>query len=89
MKLMKKESQSVDASVILGRGNKILMGGRGWERFGRKKEGVGKRGVESGTGGDGDDIKRVRSLNRVVQQSGWGTEGSHQQVSDARKLRVS
>jgi hypothetical protein len=29
MKLKKKEDQSVDASVLLRRGNKILTGGRG------------------------------------------------------------
>jgi hypothetical protein len=37
MKLMKKEDQNVNALVLLRRGNKILMGGRGWEGLGRKK----------------------------------------------------
>ena len=31
MKLKKKEDQSVDASVLLRRGNKIFMGGKGRE----------------------------------------------------------
>jgi len=46
MKLKKKEEQSVDASVLLRRGKKIIMGGRGkegetWEeeRRGRKNWG--------------------------------------------------
>jgi hypothetical protein len=34
----KKEDKSVDASVLLRRGNNIIMGGRGWEGLGRKKE---------------------------------------------------
>jgi hypothetical protein len=40
MKLNKKEYQSVDASTLLRRGNKIITGGRGRERPGRE------RGVE-------------------------------------------
>jgi len=50
MKLKKKEDQSVDTSVLLRSGNKILTGGRGtWEEERRgkgKKEGrirYGKR----------------------------------------------
>ena len=45
MKLNKKEGPSVDASIPLRRGNKIITGGRGregpgWEREGgRKKRG--------------------------------------------------
>jgi hypothetical protein len=42
MKLKKKEDQSVDASVLLRRGNKIIMGARGRERPGKNREGVGK-----------------------------------------------
>jgi hypothetical protein len=39
MKLKKKEDQkkSVDASVLVRRGNKIIMGGRGWDVLGRKR----------------------------------------------------
>ena len=36
MKLKKKEDQSVDASVLLRRGNKIIMEGRRREGPGRK-----------------------------------------------------
>ena len=53
MKLKKREDQSVDASVLLREGNKILTGGRGWEGLVRKRGGgVKKRGKGSGMGGD-------------------------------------
>ena len=57
MKLKKKKDQSVDASV-LRRGNKILMGGRGWKGFGRKRGGERKKGAGSGIRGDGGDIEQ-------------------------------
>ena len=44
MKLKKKEDQSVDASVLLRRGNKIIKGSRGWEGLGRKR----RQGEEKG-----------------------------------------
>jgi hypothetical protein len=67
MKLKKKEGQSVDASVLLRRGNKIFMEGRGWERLWRKRGGGGeKRGAGSGMREDRDGIQRVRNLNRAV-----------------------
>jgi hypothetical protein len=44
MKFNKKDDQSVDASILLKRGNKIIMGGRGSEGSGRKRVGGGKRG---------------------------------------------
>jgi hypothetical protein len=67
MKLKRKEEQRVDASVLLRRGNKIIKG-RGWEGLGKKRgEGrEGKRGAESGMGGGGGDVQRVRKLNRGV-----------------------
>jgi hypothetical protein len=37
MKLKRKEDQSVDASVLLRRGNNIIKGSRGWEGFGGKR----------------------------------------------------
>ena len=52
MKLKKKEDQSVDASVLLRRGNKIFTGGRGWEGLGRKRGAGKERGPGSGMGGD-------------------------------------
>jgi hypothetical protein len=42
MKLKKKEDQSVDASVLLRRGNEILTGV--WEGLGRKRGGGGEKG---------------------------------------------
>ena len=38
-----KEDQSVDASVLLRRGNKIIMGYRGWEKLGEKRKGEQKK----------------------------------------------
>jgi hypothetical protein len=67
MKLKKKEDQSVDASVLLGRGNKIITGGRGREGPWREKGGGGKEGgAGSVVGGDGGEGQRVRKLNRGV-----------------------
>ena len=44
MKVKKKKDQSVYASVLLRKGNKIIMGGRGWEGLGRKRgRGEGKK----------------------------------------------
>jgi hypothetical protein len=57
----------VDASGLLRRGDNIIKGSTGWEGLGRKRErGGGKRGAESGMGGDGGDVQRVRKLNRGV-----------------------
>ena len=55
MKLNKKEGQSVDASIPLRRGNKIIMGGRGregpgWERGQGGEEGNMIRYWVGGTG---------------------------------------
>jgi hypothetical protein len=36
MNLKKKEDQSMVASVLLRRGNKIITGDRGWKGLGRK-----------------------------------------------------
>jgi hypothetical protein len=43
MTLMRKEDQSVDASVLFIRGNKIIKRSRGWEVLGKKIIGEGKR----------------------------------------------
>jgi hypothetical protein len=55
---LKKEDQSVDASVLLKRGNKIITGVRG-RALGRRKEREGK-------GGRTWDVQKVRKLNRGV-----------------------
>ena len=54
----------MDVSVFLRRGNKILMRGRGWEGFGRKRRRRGKKGSASGMRRDRVDTERVRNLNR-------------------------
>jgi hypothetical protein len=60
-----KEDQS-DASVLLRRGNKIIMKGRGWEKLEGKKRGKGGKGTGSGVGGDRVDVQRVRKFNGGV-----------------------
>ena len=42
MKLKRKEEQSVDA-FSPSKGNKIIKGSRGWERFGRKRTWGGEK----------------------------------------------
>ena len=44
MKLKKKKEQTVNASVLLRWGSKILIGGRRWEGPGRRRSGREKRG---------------------------------------------
>jgi hypothetical protein len=41
-----RPNQSEDASVLLRRGDKIIMGGRGWEGLERKRGGGMERGAE-------------------------------------------
>jgi hypothetical protein len=43
MKIKKNEDQREDASVLLGRGNKIIKGRRWWEGHGRKRRGGGEK----------------------------------------------
>ena len=52
VKLKKKEGQYVDVSVLFGRENKIIMGGRLRERPGRERGGRGKNWAGSGVGKD-------------------------------------
>ena len=54
MKLKKKEDQSVDASVLLRKWNKIITGGRGWEGLWRKR-------------GEGQETK---GQDQVLEKSG-------------------
>ena len=56
----------MDDSVLLRRGNKIFMGGRGWRDLGGKKERRGKRRGSFRYEMRQDDIQRVRNLNRGV-----------------------
>jgi hypothetical protein len=53
MKLKKKEDQSVDTSVLLIKGNKILIEVEGrWDLGGRKK-------------GEGEKLGRIRFIRRL------------------------
>jgi len=72
MKLKKKEDQSIDASVLLRRGNKIITGDRGREKAGRER-GRGKRGAGSSVGGK-ERYQRVR--REVCSSGGWGAGSS-------------
>jgi hypothetical protein len=65
-----KEGQSVDASIPLRKGNKIIKGcsqreGSRWERG----EG-GKRGAESGMGRDKIEVQRARNMSPGVRNLG-------------------
>jgi hypothetical protein len=60
MKLKKTEDQSVDASVLLRRANKIIMGGKGREGPRRESGQGGKRWTRSGVGRDWGELQRVK-----------------------------
>jgi hypothetical protein len=62
MKLKKKKDQSVDGSVLLGRGDKII-------RTGRWREGlVTERGGEGGTRGCGRRLGRCTEGQEIEQK---------------------
>jgi hypothetical protein len=61
MKLKKKEDQSVDASVLLRRRNKIVMEGREREEPGRERGGGGGKWAESGVRGNREKFRGSRS----------------------------
>jgi hypothetical protein len=64
MKLKKMENQSVDASFLLRRGKKIIIGGRGRETLGRKRRGSEKGGQDQMWKETQENT--VRKLNRRV-----------------------
>jgi hypothetical protein len=86
MKLKKKEDQSVDASVLLRRGNKIIIGDREWELFGRKRGGEEekRRGQDQVWEEMGKMHRGSRNLTEVCSNG-----GSQQKVPDTRKARGS
>ena len=64
MKVKKKKDQSLDASVLFRRGDKIIMGGREWTRLGEKRGGgEGKKSAGSSVDGHRGNVQRVRKLN--------------------------
>jgi hypothetical protein len=87
MKIKKKEGQSVDTSVLLRRGTKIIIVGRKWKRLGRKNGGRGERGAGSGVVGDRSDVQRVKTEECIKGE--WGTGVSYQKLPGARKARGS
>jgi hypothetical protein len=62
--------QSVDATVLLRRENKIIMGDRGWEGEGRERGGGGGGGGKRGTGlhmgRDWREVQRAREFIRNI-----------------------
>ena len=85
--LKKKEDKSVDASVLLRRGSKIITGRRRWEELRRNKEEKRKNvGAGSGVGGDRRDVQRVKK-QRCVMCVAMGD--GEQKVIDTRKTRGS
>ena len=64
MNLKKKKAQSVDASILHRRGNKIITGGRGREGPGRKRGEGGESEAESGMERYRREIQRVGKMNR-------------------------
>jgi hypothetical protein len=58
MKPKKKEDQRVETSILLRRGNRIIMRGRGREGPGSERGGRGKRRSGSGMSRDRREIQR-------------------------------
>ena len=73
MKLNKKEGSSIDVSVLLRQGNKIITGGKGREGPGREREGRGIKGSRTRYG------KRQKFRGpgeRISSSGGWEQEGT-------------
>ena len=64
----------MNASILLRRGNIIIMPGRGREGHRRESGGRGKEGAGSGMGKERREIQRVRKMNRICS-SGYGEWG--------------
>jgi hypothetical protein len=62
MKFKKKEDQSVDASILLRRGNKIIRGGRSREGPGMEEKSRGS--IRYGKIRYRREVQRVTKLNR-------------------------
>ena len=72
MKLKKKEDQSVNASVLLRRGNKIIIGGRGRKEFGRKRRGEGEREGKNQIWEEMEEMYRGMEIEqRCVAMRNW------------------
>jgi hypothetical protein len=72
MKLKRKEDQRVDASVLLRRGNKIIIGSRGWKEFGRKRRGEGEREGKNQIWEEMEEMYRGMEIEqRCVAMRNW------------------
>ena len=65
MQLKKKVDQSVDASILHRKGNKIILGARRSEERGRERRGANK-GIGTGIRRDRTEIQRIRMLTRNI-----------------------
>jgi hypothetical protein len=72
MKLNKKKGSSVDTSIPLRRGNKIITGGRVREGPGGERERKGEERTELGMRDDRRKAQRARRTNGNMQLSGLG-----------------
>jgi hypothetical protein len=63
MKLKKREEHSVESSVLLRKGNKIITGSRKREQPWRERGVGGKRGLRIRCGSRQGEVQRVRKLN--------------------------
>jgi len=66
----------VDASVLLRRTNKIIIGSKGREGLKRERGWGGEKEGGSHVGRDGGEIQRVRKLKEVYSSWGRRTGGS-------------
>lgn len=75
---LKKEDQSVDASILHTMGNKIITEGGGREGLGRERGGEEQRVEERiYITRDRREVQRIRKLNRNMYQRGMENWGSH------------
>ena len=79
MELKNKEDQSVDASILHKRRNKIFTGGRGRKRPGRKRGGEVKKGgrIDQVLEGTGEKYRGSENQIEICSSGEWGTGGSH------------
>jgi hypothetical protein len=77
MELKNKEDQSVDASILHRRENKIITGGSGREESRRERGGEGKKGGRIRYGRERRELQRFRKLEKHVALGNWGTGDTH------------
>lgn len=86
----KKEGYSVDASIPLRSGNKIIMRGIGGKELGRKGEREGKMGQDQvWDWGEKIEDQRARKMNRNLHQCRVRDRRNNQKVPGTRNVRGS